>query len=187
MSDPSATTPANPFATGDPLDDGLETLLRETRSASLAARGAAKLADWLLWTAAVLGPILLGLAINGSQGHTGQTEDAVLLASMLTAGVVWVGLVAAQWWLIATRGQSLGKRFMGVRVIRTDGGDVGFLDGVVLREIVPGAAVFFLNVCYLGFLLRLVDFAAAYVDADQRTLHDRLAHTRVVPASPRVR
>lgn len=185
MRETSPKPPVNPFASNDLPDGALEALLRETQDASLSARGAAKVIDWILWAVAVLGPITLGLIGNGALGHTGDSEDAVFLASALTAVVLWTGLTAGQWWLIATRGQSLGKRFVGIRVIRTDGSDVGFLDGVLLREIVPGAAVFLLNVCSLGLLLRLVDYFAAYVDEDQRTLHDRLAHTRVVPASPR--
>ncbi len=69
---------------------------------------------------------------------------------------------------LALSGASIGKLAMGLRVRRPDGGDIGFLRalGRTFAEI-PSACIL-----YIGYLM-------AFLDDERRTLHDRLAGTRV--------
>jgi len=97
----------------------------------------------------------------------------------VAAGVVPLGLVAYQCYLVATTGQSVAKRGLGLRIVRLDGSPVGFVAGVVTREwvlfalgCVPG----------LGLLLRLVD-AILIFGEERRCLHDHFSGTKVVLAS----
>lgn len=52
------------------------------------------------------------------------------------AGGALVVVVIVQVFFMTTRGQSVGKRLVGLRVTRADGSPVGFLRGVVLRALV---------------------------------------------------
>ncbi len=88
------------------------------------------------------------------------------------------GQFVLQWWLIATTGQSLGKRLLGIKVVRADGSAVGFAHGVVFREWVPIALSF---VPFAGSFVAFVD-AVAIFGQRRRCLHDRYARTDVIVA-----
>jgi hypothetical protein len=82
-----------------------------------------------------------------------------------------LGLV--QWTLIAASGTTLGKRVVGVRIVR-DGRPPGFVMGVLVRRIVPRIASF----ATFG-LVGLVDVVPVFAP-DRRAVHDRIAGTFVV-------
>ena len=95
-----------------------------------------------------------------------------------------------QWRLIATTGQSIGKRWMKIKIVRSDGGPVDFWSGVGLR-VWPLMAVNFALVVatgyvglQLGLLLKLVpslgDPMLIFFGKTRRTLHDRIAGTKVI-------
>lgn len=98
------------------------------------------------------------------------------------AGVVtFVGLVAyaaTQWTMITMRGQSLGKRFMGTRIIQVSGGLPGFTHGVILRIwLIP-----LLTMCVCGVLQIPIHFLdGVFVFGENRQcLHDLVASTLVI-------
>jgi uncharacterized RDD family membrane protein YckC len=94
------------------------------------------------------------------------------IASLLA----WVAVLAFQAYLISTTGQSIAKRMVGLRIVRTDGSPVGFVRGVLLRSWVFGAGSVIPGV---GRVLALVDALFIY-RGDRRCLHDLLADTKVV-------
>jgi uncharacterized RDD family membrane protein YckC len=107
--------------------------------------------------------------------------DAVARALVGLAWAAGIGLGAVavlswQWYRLATDGTTFGKRFAGIRVVTADGRPPGFLAGVVVREWVCGAPRLLGG---LGGVFTLVDWSFALAD-EGRTLHDRLAGTRVV-------
>ena len=113
-------------------------------------------------------------------GHVpsiGSSELLVLLGGAAAVGFLGaLGVAIYQWVLITRTGQSLGKKWTGIRIERIDGGRVTFGSGVVLRNWVPkvmGA------VPYLGMLFHLVDCLFIFRE-DRRCLHDHIAGTRVV-------
>lgn len=77
-----------------------------------------------------------------------------------------------QWNMIATQGQSIGKKLLGMTIVRHDGTNPGFLQGVVMRN-------------WLRHLLNMVPLFAL-ADAlfifgeNKRCLHDILAGTHVI-------
>jgi len=118
--------------------------------------------------------------------------------------LVLVGTFALQTYLAAHRGASIGKRLVGLTVVREDGSPVDFTRGVLLRSWLPAAAVLALA-AYLtrpfssgAMFARLLTygpaaFAAGLValgtatlsrDRDVRGFHDKLAGTKVVEAEP---
>lgn len=81
-----------------------------------------------------------------------------------------------QWMLVARTGQTIGKKMMRIRIVRTDGGPVGFGDGVALRDWVMRAVGF---IPCLGPLISLVGILMIFGD-ERRCLHDRIAGTKVI-------
>jgi len=134
--------------------------------------------------------IALGVFIPGlvvALGVTVGTEASSDDLFFLPVPLVWalgVGLVAFfgvtfyQWYLIATRGQTIGKRVYKLRVVTTDGRPVGFVDGVLLREWVMGALT---AIPLLGYALWVVDPLMIF-GAERRCLHDVIASTKVIRA-----
>jgi len=98
---------------------------------------------------------------------------AALFADWLLCMVIAVGLLRSQYWTIAVfavevylltamLGITVGKRILGIRVIRTNGGRVGFKWAAVRT------------------LLLLAVVPPLFSDRDLRGLHDRAADTIVV-------
>ncbi|MCC6522360.1 MAG: RDD family protein [Polyangiaceae bacterium] len=121
--------------------------------------------------------------------------------------LILVGLYVAQAYLASSRGKSIGKQLVGVRVERLRGGKQGFVRGVLLRSwlfwLLPigGAAAFFAYrasggmpqlkqlwpaisgqplILIIAAVVVLADALSGLVRADGRCLHDLLAGTRVV-------
>jgi uncharacterized RDD family membrane protein YckC len=95
-----------------------------------------------------------------------------LLALMLPVLVILV----VQTWLLCQRGQTLGKLWLKIRIVRMDGSRVGCARMILLRSFVmqllsaiPG----------VGGLIALLDVLFIFRQ-DRRCLHDLIADTRVV-------
>lgn len=103
-----------------------------------------------------------------------EPHEALGLACLLP-------LPVAQWVLISRHGQSIGKKLLGLRIVKPDGSPVGFLHGVLLREwlLYP-----FRVLAPLGGALAFGDPLASF-RRSRRCLHDDIAGTYVVRARPR--
>jgi uncharacterized RDD family membrane protein YckC len=107
----------------------------------------------------------------------GEMETALLLGGTMAIGLLaFLGLAIYQWVLISTTGQSLGKKWTGIRIERMDGGRVDFASGVFLRNWVPKLLSV---VPYVGMLFHLLDVLWIFRQ-DRRCIHDHMASTRVV-------
>jgi uncharacterized RDD family membrane protein YckC len=126
-----------------------------------------------LSVAAVLVGIAVGIGLVVALGLTGVT--AAWLALAVAAGSVLTPY-AVSWWLIVRDGQSIGKRWVDIRIVRTDGRLPGFFAGVVLRSWTMLLAS---RLCSVADLLD----GAMVLRRDRRALHDHLAGTRVVRGS----
>jgi uncharacterized RDD family membrane protein YckC len=77
---------------------------------------------------------------------------------------------------VMANGQSIGKRMVGIKVVRTDGSRASFARIFFLRNVVNALP----NLLpYVGWLYQLVDPLLIYQDSRQ-CLHDRIADTIVV-------
>lgn len=100
---------------------------------------------------------------------------------VMAFGVLVLAYVGVQGFLLTTRGQTLGKIAMGIRIVRfEDGGNPGFVKAVLLRWLLWGLISRF---GLLGKIAMLVNFLFIFRD-DQRCLHDHVAGTYVVPVQP---
>lgn len=130
----------------------------------------AKIIDNLIF--AVAG-IIAAILIPGLQ-------DSNLLLPVM--GLLLAGLLlffAYQIWLLTTRGQTLGKKLMGLRIVKTaDMSNGGFVTNVLLRAFVSAAVTL---VPIFGTLFALGDPLFIFRD-DRRCLHDHIAGTCVIKA-----
>jgi len=108
--------------------------------------------------------LLAALALTGNYpaGGLGSTQAIPDLGWLLVASLVY------EVSFIATRGQTLGKMALQIRVVSMDGGPLSF-----------GQAVGRYFATFLSALILGIGFIMAGVRSDKRALHDLLAGTRV--------
>ncbi|MBM3988425.1 MAG: RDD family protein [Planctomycetes bacterium] len=124
-------------------------------------------------------PAFLWLGLGNAAAFLTDNETAVpddrgaigLSLFLLSALFVF----AVQMFLLATRGWTLGKRVLKLRIESVHGGSVGFMQLVVLRTLLPAAFGFCCG------LFSLID-ALFIFGEERRCLHDLLAGTVVVNA-----
>lgn len=86
-----------------------------------------------------------------------------------------IGLVVYQMYLLSTQGQTIGKKVMGIKIIKDDNGqNGGFVTNVLMRVILNGI------ICAIPPYF-LVDILFIFRE-DQRCIHDMIAGTKVVMA-----
>jgi uncharacterized RDD family membrane protein YckC len=174
--DPGHQKPANPYQPPRAdVDFGAQSTVQTNQQpAERGARLAAALIDGLLLTAsAIPGGVLVGI------GSAGQQRMAVIVGlGFMLMGVCILGLQIYQWVLISTTGQTLAKRWMGVRIVRVDGTPLTFATGVALRAWVPALIG---AIPYVGTLFALVDVCFIFT-AERRCVHDIIAGTKVIVA-----
>jgi uncharacterized RDD family membrane protein YckC len=176
---------ANPYS---PPGSDLNAGHPSAGAAALADRGTrlgAAMIDGLLVSIPllpVLGVVLYfvtrvpGMGADGVNPEPGEALIATLVGVTAFGLLAALGIAIYQWVLISRTGQSLGKKWLGIRIERIDGAQVTFGTGVFLRNWVPKLIG---SVPYLGALFQLIDCLFIFRD-DRRCIHDHIAGTRVV-------
>ena len=156
---------------------------------SLAERGARLLAasiDELILLAISLPmvfgavPAIIAMVSGGTDPELLDTSD-VLRVMVRGPGTIITVVALIAWcvitaWLVAANGQSIGKRMVGIKVVRTDGSRASFARIFFLRNAVNALP----NLLpYVGWLYQLVDPLLIYQESRQ-CLHDKIADTTVV-------
>lgn len=180
---PAAAPFAAPVAMADP---------------NLADRGARFLARFIDWTlscliaipgAVILGGELIKLFVAAAQGRQPDLADfdvaRLILGCSVLAGL-WLVLLVIQVWMLTTRGQSIGKRMVKIRIVRLDGSPAGIVHAWLIRELVISVvtsvvAILPLIGSFLQFGFYVTDWCMIFRD-DRRCLHDLMASTKVVRA-----
>jgi len=112
--------------------------------------------------------------------------DWINLLTEIIIGFTFVASIIYTIWQICWMtkyGQSIGKRLLKIRVIRTNGDNPGFIHNILLREIVYGFIASIISMMTLGFGSLIFLFIPCMVFATswhRRTLQDFLAGTIVV-------
>lgn len=113
--------------------------------------------DTLLMVAAFAPGLIIGTLLVGpssADGAESQRHSAAGATIVALGGFGLLGLIFHQWWLVSTTGQSLGKRWLRIRIVTTDGDAPGFWRGVFLRSWVVAVLG---AIPMLGSLLSLVN------------------------------
>jgi uncharacterized RDD family membrane protein YckC len=172
----NAPNTLDPFA---PPAASLSPRLSTDHDLPLATRGSrfvAALLDGLVMVPLfMVGCVIAYLVMGNSLADTSQaTGRAVGMMTIMYICVLPIALY--QWYLIAKTGQTLGKKWMRIKIVKLDNSPVNFVSGVVLRSWVLGLANFTGGI---GGFVGLIDSLAIFA-ADRRTLHDRIAGTKVI-------
>ncbi|MBK8036795.1 MAG: RDD family protein [Verrucomicrobiaceae bacterium] len=97
------------------------------------------------------------------------------------SGLLILALGIFQLVMLATRGQSIGKRLLGIRIVTyPEGQNPGGVKTILLRGVVP-AVIGMIPV--LGPLFSLVNVCFIFRE-DRRCIHDLIAGTQVVNGQP---
>jgi len=124
------------------------------------------------------GFVLLGMA--GVFARSNTPNMPMLFGGVAALGAAVLILLAIQIYLLTTRGQTIGKKLLGIKIVSFDAGtNPGFVKVVLLRSVVNA---FFAMVPFIGFLYSLTDILFIFRE-DRRCIHDLLAGTRVVPVA----
>jgi uncharacterized RDD family membrane protein YckC len=173
--EPYASPPAyNPYAPPTAGAEQGEAVLGYGEDHILAGRGT-RLAAALIDGCLMVGAMLPGIVVMAAGG--GDDDGIIVGAGVLGLGVLALGIY--QMVLISTRGQSLAKKWLGIKIIKIDGGACGFVHGVLLRSWVMGLIG---NIPIVGAMAAIVDPLLIFGD-ERRCLHDLIASTKVIIAS----
>lgn len=160
-----------------PQADLLEPLTEENASSQehLATR-------WARFWASIIDSILSAVALFSILYVTGYME-AGLSGQLSVVGHIILGLmglaifVLLHGYLLATRGQSIGKYCLGTRIVSVHTNKILPLRKILIVRVLPLTIVGSIPV--VGQFLILLNCLFIY-RADRRCLHDLLAGTRVV-------
>lgn len=152
----------------------------ELQAATAGSRLAAVLIDGLLFLPAGIVGGILSFALRPTPGGPPVVPGIGFAVGGGIVGLYVLALAVLQIVFLSTRGQTIGKRTMKIRIVRLDGSAPGFVHAVLLRVIVnalPSA------IPIVGGIYGLVDILFIF-RSDQRCIHDHIAGTRVVIAVP---
>ena len=164
------TTP-NPYA---PPTAEVKDIYDPTAPLELADRGtrlAAAIVDGVIFIAMCYLPALVMVGIGSATGQ----EGAGMVIPALVAGAVGFGVWC---WLTIPRvianGQSIAKKMLGIKVVRSDGSPASFGRIFWLRNVVNGLLA-------MMPLYQFIDWLFIFGESRQ-CLHDKLADTIVIKA-----
>jgi len=94
----------------------------------------------------------------------------------LGAVVGIICFVIYQWYLLATTAQTIGKKYLKIKIVNKNGEQAGFFVNVVLREWVMGLIGI---IPAIGGIIQIVNILFIFRD-DRKCIHDLIAGTVVV-------
>lgn len=143
--------------------------------ASPGSRLGAQILDGLLYVIVLLPAFFGGVALAEEQKNDKGHE---LYVSLLVGGfLLWLVLILVQGVFLCSRGQTLGKRMMGIRIVNSDDlGNPGFGRVFLLRYC---ANIFLTMIPWIGWIYWFIDLLFIF-RGDRRCLHDLMAMTRVI-------
>lgn len=131
------------------------------------------------WAAVIDRLVFLPIPLGAAILFPGLRHSASFGLAVSVSLAALFAVLAAQVWLLTTRGQTIGKRIMGLRIVRVkDMANGGFTTNVLLRAGV-GWGISLIPVA--GVLYLLADPLFIFRD-DRRCLHDYIAGTCVIKA-----
>jgi len=145
----------------------------ERRKAGRGRRLGAVLLDGLFSLVWVV-PLIIG-AVLADQVKRGGSSSAVVVAISIGA-LLAIGLLVVNCVMLHQSGQTLGKRCLGIAIVRTDGSRCGLLRYIFAR-VVPVSLLGMIP--FVGGFVSLLD-ALLIFNQERRCLHDMIADTIVI-------
>jgi uncharacterized RDD family membrane protein YckC len=155
-------------------------------AAELGGRGArlgAVLLDGVIGGLLIYLPFAIFVGASGVQnmiGSDGQFDVQAFLASgallALVPGTVIYAAITI--WLVARNGQTIGKKLLGIKVVRTNGDKAGIGRIFWLRNVILTVIS---AIPIIGGIVALVDTLLIFRES-RKCLHDQIADTIVIKA-----
>lgn len=168
---PSSTS--NPYAPPQ-ADLTVEHARVDHDLASLGERIAAALIDTLIMLIVVFIPIVI--FYGGWDAFVAAESEESYAAMVATTGFSYFMYVVVHGYLLAKSGQSVGKKIVDIKIVRTDGSRATFVRLVGVRALFENAL----------FLFPVIDIWLSTIDVlfifrpSRKCLHDTVADTIVV-------
>jgi uncharacterized RDD family membrane protein YckC len=177
---PAAVPASNPYAAPRAAVRDVDTPGEIVLASRLGRLGAVLIDSAIVAVPMIVAAIAVpGFAQFATDAQSGAAPSGGAFAAVL--GVLGLGMIALavyQLVLLYRSGQTVGKKIVGIRIVRPDGGRASFPRLLFLRYLVPGLIG---AIPLVGFLFALVDALFIFAE-DRRTLHDKIADTIVVNA-----
>jgi uncharacterized RDD family membrane protein YckC len=167
----------NPYAPPVAAVRDIPAAYAETELAELGSRFVAAFLDGLIFMGMVYLPMMFAGIVGAGASAGSQNGDAAAGILLFGFGFMFIGLAIWSWLTIKyvnANGQSIAKRIMGIKVVRTDGSPISLGRIFWLRNVVNGL---------IGIipLYGLIDILFIFSESRQ-CLHDKLADTIVIKA-----
>ena len=151
----------------------------QTSGLQLASLGDRLVAAILDGVIAVL--LMIPLFIGTAMSEQSESPPPVALGLIGISALLLIGLIIYNLVLLATRGQSIGKKLKGIRIVtHPEGANPGGVKTILLRGFVNGLIG---AVPLLGPVYSIVDICFIFRE-DRRCIHDLIAGTQVVQGQP---
>lgn len=139
--------------------------------AGMGSRLGARIIDWILLAVA---SVIVLVVLFGGLGRTERGFFAALFLSLLVIAAI---VLLYEWTMIAVLGQTLGKKWTGVKVVRADNGAVPGWGKSFVRWLIPGLV----NIIpVVGNIALLVVYLSPVFSKTRQGWHDMAAATVVV-------
>jgi uncharacterized RDD family membrane protein YckC len=127
----------------------------------------------------VIDTLLFVLVVFAFMGALSPEQASIVQAVLGLLGVVGlILLVVFNYRYVRAKGQSIGKRSIGIKVVRTDGSPVSVARVFWLRNVVTALIS---GIPFVGNLFSLVYSLFIFCD-NRRCIHDLIADTIVIKA-----
>ncbi len=180
---PASLAPsANPYAPPS-ASVSIGSLQAAAQTASLATLGqrfAAAMLDSLVAMVCAIPIAFSGFFL--SEAEQRGAEPSMIAFVLMGVGILLLlGLMIFNIVLLTTKGQTIGKKMMKIRIANyKDNANPGFVNCVLLRIVVNAILG---SIPLLGMFYSIVDICFIFRE-DRRCIHDLLADTHVVQESP---
>ncbi|MEA2174122.1 MAG: hypothetical protein QOD00_1714 [Blastocatellia bacterium] len=143
----------------------------------LATRGS-RLGAALLDGVFVVVPMMLGMLLIVVVGQAmAVAHDTVPAAMFAVLGLIILAVLVVQLYLLSRDGQTIGKKCVGIRIVKAETGENGgFKTNALMRSILPGLIG---GIPGVGPIFRIADVLFIFRE-DQRCIHDLMAGTTVI-------
>lgn len=139
--------------------------------AGMGRRLWARIIDWILMVAAL---VIAMIALFGGLANSDRGFWAAFFLTLLVWGAIWL---LYELTMIAALGQTLGKKWAGVKVVRADNGAVPGWGKSFVRWLIPFAVNF---IPIIGNAAFLVVYLSPVFYPTRQGWHDMAASTAVV-------
>lgn len=171
----ASSSRANPYA--PPQAEVRDTVTQnETELAGRGTRFGAAMLDGLILVLLVGAPLFVGADIDAmSTDFTGGLSTT----GMTLAGIGALILAGVTTYLVHRNGQTIGKKLLGIKVVRSDASPASLARIFWLRNVVNGIPGV---IPVIGNAWGTVDHVFIFVGDKRQCVHDKIADTIVIKA-----